>query len=175
MDIKIISGKPFIRYRGSYVPADEYPLFQEKSNKSKDYINEIAEENKYLRQKVETLEYKLNQASFTNSRLYTETQNLYSEIDKYKRALREIHNDGTVNIDKNGNVSFPNIGIREGQHRDNTSNEMIETFRGIYEVWEEHPEFELMELISRLVNKRRGNVPIDDEEFVKSLKEVFDN
>lgn len=175
MDIKLIGGKPFIRYRGSYIPADEYPLFQEKSYKSRDYINEIVEENRYLNQKVKTLEDKLRQASSTNSRLYTEIQNLYSVIDKYKSTLREMHNTGSVIIDRNGNVSFPDIGMSKEQHRDNTPDDMINTFRGIYEVWEEHPEFELMELVSKLVNNRRGNVPIDDEEFVKSLKEVFDN
>ena len=135
--------------------------------------NIIANENIRLTQRVKILEDKLRQASFTNSRLYTEIQNLYSEIDKYKRALREMHNTGSVIIDRNGNVSFPDIGMSKEQHRDNTSDDMINTFRGIYEVWEEHPEFELMELVSKLVNNRRGNVPIDDEEFVKSLKEVF--
>ena len=170
MDAKTICGKTYVKFKGSWIPIDEYIDIQKASAKPAFYTREdiehLVEENAYLTKKVDTLQDKLKHAAFTNS-------NLYSEVDKCKRALRELANGGAVTIDRNGNVKFPEIRPSYEQHRDNTPEEMVETFRGIYEVWETHPELELMELMSKLINNKRGNVPIDDEEFIKALKEVF--
>ena len=170
MDVKIINGKTYIKFKGSWIPVDEYINIQKASAKptfyTRDAIEQLIEENAYLTKKVETLQDNLKQAAFTNS-------NLYSQLDNCKRALRELANGGAVTIDKNGNVKFPEIRPSYEQHKDNTPEEMVETFRGIYEVWETHPELELMELMSKLINNKRGNVPVDDEEFIKALKEVF--
>ena len=169
METKTINSKTFVRYKEYWVPIEEFISLQKDPDKptfyTGDAIEQIIEENAFLTKKVDMLQESLKKATDSNSKLY-------SEIDRCKRALREVANGGAVLIDKNGNVKFPDIRPSYEQHRDNTPGEMVETFRGIYEVWECHPELEFMELISKLINNRRGNVPIDDEEFISALKEV---
>ena len=150
--------------------------------------------------RLEALQEKLRQAANTNSGLYSEIEKLnkrivelqeenkrlgfIDQLDFYMKyqypedsispntAIRYMAQAAKEKYESRvGAVKFPEIKETLDQHKDLTPGDMIETFHGIYEVWEKHPELNLSELMCKVFSKKSATMT--DEEFIKILKEAY--
>ena len=166
--------------------ADKSNTIAELSNtisSMREKLNRVAETNNRLGFELERLQKEIKDLKSENEKLSTvDKMDFYMRyqypedcispnysIRKQAAAIKKIYEE------RNAQASdrFSEIKLGTEQHRDNTPEEMIDTFTGIYDIWEKHPELELMELLAKLINSRKGCVPIDDEEFIKALKEIY--
>jgi len=189
-EIRVITGKQFVKKGNTWIPFDDFleeemkharPLWDENFRpygdvshlthfervelaSYRDEIKKLVEDVDYLKNQNHKLEKQLKQAANTNTALYLENE-------RYKRDIDMLVERGIISLTKNGDINFPEIDDVLGQHKDKTPEDMVETFRGIYEVWENHPELNLSELMCKVFSKKSATMT--DEEFVNILKEAY--
>ena len=105
------------------------------------------------------------------------------DADFYRKQAELFHimlagNTDIPKLEKSGmkppgsnEYTTPTMQETTEQHKDTTSDEMVEVFRGIFDVWEENPEYTFSELIYKAFKGK--HMERNNEKFVKALKESF--
>ena len=102
------------------------------------------------------------------------------DADFYRKQAELFHTMLTGNADipkleKSGmkppKYETPTMQETTEQHKDTTPDEMMEVFTGIFNVWEENPEYTFSELIYKAFKGK--HMERNNEKFVKALKESF--
>lgn len=152
----------------------------------KNQLHKAGDTNSSLYKEVNSLNLKIIELEKENAELKDDNKKL-GAIDKIDFYMKYQYPEDSISPNINirhiaqmvkekyesgiGVVKFPEISINLEQHKDKTSDEMVETFRGIFEVWEKHPELNLSELMCKVFSKKSATM--SDDEFVKILKEAY--